>query len=70
MDISRKTWRYADTFDYMERVGVMPPMMVCVACNGGVQGKEYNPALPETADEIASSVKAVFTWSSGLNLNC
>lgn len=51
------SWRYADTYEFMERVQQgMPPAIICVACNGGVQGKESNPALPETADEIADSV--------------
>lgn len=49
-------WRYTDAHAYMERVGKMPPVMIVCACNGGVQGKETNPALPETADEIADSV--------------
>ena len=49
-------WRYADTYEYLERVGKMPPVLVCCACNGGVQGRESNPALPETAEEIAASV--------------
>lgn len=53
-------WDYADTYQYLERVGRMPPMMICVACNGGIQGKEYNEALPETADEIAQSVQAAY----------
>jgi len=54
-------WRYADTYEFMERVqGGMPPAIVCVACNGGVQGKESNEALPETADEIADSVHAAY----------
>ena len=50
------SWRYADTFEYLERVGKMPPVIICCACNGGVQGKEANAALPETAEEIAASV--------------
>lgn len=51
------TWRYADTYEFMERVREgMPPAIICVACNGGVQGREYSDALPETADEIADSV--------------
>lgn len=55
------TWRYADTYEFMERVQAgMPPAIVCVACNGGVQGKESNEALPETADEIADSVFAAY----------
>jgi 3-keto-5-aminohexanoate cleavage enzyme len=38
----------------------MPPLIICVACNGGVQGKEYNKNLPETADEIADSVYGAY----------
>lgn len=54
-------WRYADTYEFMERVQAgMPPAIVCVACNGGVQGKESSDALPETADEIADSVGAAY----------
>jgi len=49
-------WRYTDTYQYLERVGKMPPVIICYSCNGGVQGKEANPNLPETADEIADSV--------------
>jgi 3-keto-5-aminohexanoate cleavage enzyme len=41
----------------MERTRAgLPPVIICVACNGGVQGKEANDALPESADEIADSV--------------
>lgn len=54
-------WRYADTYEFMERVQQgMPPAIICVACNGGVQGKESNAALPETADEIADSVYGAY----------
>lgn len=49
-------WRYADAFEYLERVGRMPPVIVCCAVNGGIQGKESNVALPETTDELADSV--------------
>jgi 3-keto-5-aminohexanoate cleavage enzyme len=34
--------------------------MICVAVNGGVQGKELHPAIPETPDEIADSVYAAY----------
>jgi 3-keto-5-aminohexanoate cleavage enzyme len=41
----------------MEQVRAgMPPVIICCACNGGIQGKEYNENVPETADEIADSV--------------
>lgn len=50
-------WRYSDSHAFMEKVREgMPPVMIVVACNGGLQGKEYNEAIPETPDEIADSV--------------
>lgn len=52
---------YTDSQHFMERVRIgMPPLIICVACNGGIQGKEANGALPETADEIADSVGAAY----------
>ncbi len=53
-------WRYADAYEYMERVGKMPPVIIVCSCNGGVQGKESNDNLPETADEIADSVYGAY----------
>ena len=50
-------WKYTDSYDFMQKVTEgMPPLIICLACNGGIQGKEYNDNLPETADEIADSV--------------
>lgn len=50
-------WNYADAYEFMEKVqDGMPPLIICLACSGGVQGKEYNENLPETAEEIADSV--------------
>jgi len=55
------TWNYADSYEFMEKVQKgMPPLIICIACNGGVQGKEYNENLPETADEIADSVHGAY----------
>lgn len=54
-------WRYADSREYLDRVRRgLPPVMICVACNGGVQGKEYHSALPETPEEIAESVHGAY----------
>ncbi len=53
-------WRYGDAFQYLERVGKMPPAIICCAVNGGIQGKESCPALPESADEIADSVYGAY----------
>jgi 3-keto-5-aminohexanoate cleavage enzyme len=55
------SWPYAGTDEFMDRVqNGMPPLMVCIECNGGVQGKEANDALPETSDEIADSVYGAY----------
>ena len=58
---SRSTWRYADTYEFMEQTRAgLPPVMICLAVNGGIQGKETHDALPETPDEIADSVAAAY----------
>ena len=52
---------YTDSYAFMERVRVgMPPLIICCSCNGGIQGKEANEVIPETADEIADSVAAAY----------
>ena len=53
-------WRYSDANAYLERVGKMPPVIICCSCNGGIQGKEANDNLPESADEIADSVHGAY----------
>ena len=52
---------YTDSYEFMERVRAgMPPLIICVACNGGIQGKEANEFIPESAAEIAESVQAAY----------
>lgn len=54
-------WKYTDAYAFMREVRTgMPPVIICCACNGGIQGKEYNANIPETADEIAESVAAAY----------
>ena len=54
-------WPYADSYAFMEKVRKgMPPVIICLASNGGIQGKEYNANIPETADEIADSVHEAY----------
>ncbi len=54
-------FQYANSHEFMERVRTgMPPLIICVACNGGIQGKEANEFIPETAEEIAESVHAAY----------
>lgn len=47
-------WNYANSYEWMEKLrqGFYPLMITC-ALNGGIQGKESHPALPETPKEIA-----------------
>jgi 3-keto-5-aminohexanoate cleavage enzyme len=55
------SWRYTDAHEYMQRVREgFPPVIICCACNGGLQGQEYNTAIPETPAEIADSVQAAY----------
>jgi 3-keto-5-aminohexanoate cleavage enzyme len=52
---------YTNHYEFMERVRTgMPPLIICCACNGGIQGKEANEVIPETSDEIAASVGAAY----------
>ncbi len=60
-ELDSHSWNYTDSYGFMQRVvDGMPPLIVCVACNGGIQGKEYNFNLPETADEVADSVYGAY----------
>jgi 3-keto-5-aminohexanoate cleavage enzyme len=40
--------------------------MICVAVNGGIQGKELHPEIPETPDEIADSVYAAYNAGASM----
>jgi 3-keto-5-aminohexanoate cleavage enzyme len=63
-NVAADTWRYGDTYEWMERLRRgFGPMIVTCALNGGVQGKESNPALPETAQELAAA--AYDAWNAG-----
>ena len=54
-------WSYTSSHAFMEKVrDGMPPVIICCACNGGVQGKESNESIPETPDEIADSVYVAY----------
>jgi 3-keto-5-aminohexanoate cleavage enzyme len=48
---------YRDAYAWMERVSSLPPLVITAAVNGGVQGKEANPALPEKPAEIAAAAR-------------
>lgn len=59
-DFKNYTWKYTNSYEYMKRVTKMPPCIIVLAVNGGVQGKETSPAIPETSDEIAESVHEAY----------
>ncbi len=59
--MAKFAWRYSDTFEYMEQTRAgFPPAMICVAVNGGIQGKETHDQLPERPEEIAEAVYAAY----------
>ena len=64
------TWAYGDPRAYLEhtRYGAesLPPLIVTVAITGGVQGKEVNAALPETAAEQAQ--ETYDAWNAGASV--
>lgn len=51
------TWRYAETFPFLERLEHgFPPAILSVSVNGALQGPESSPHIPETVAEITSAV--------------
>ncbi len=46
-------WDYRNPYEWMKRTAssTMPPLVICAAITGGVQGKEANVNLPETIEE-------------------
>jgi 3-keto-5-aminohexanoate cleavage enzyme len=55
--MSDALWDFKDPHAWMQRTArsAMPPLIVCCAISGGIQGKETHPALPETAEEQAQA---------------
>jgi 3-keto-5-aminohexanoate cleavage enzyme len=53
-------WDYDDPYEWMERTSKFPPLIVTVAVNGGIQGKESHPALPELPGEIAAQAREAY----------
>lgn len=50
-----QVWEYRNPYQWMERIRTssLPPLIICCAITGGVQGKESNENLPETPEEQA-----------------
>jgi len=49
------SWPYLNSYQWMDKVNKMDPLIITVAINGGIQGKEAHEAIPETPEEIAQS---------------
>lgn len=49
-------WNYTNSYEWMERVSSLEPLIITCCANGGIQGKESHSAIPETPGEIADSV--------------
>lgn len=55
-------YNYSDAREYLKRAGTnrMPPLIICAAITGGIQGKEANPAIPETPEEQAEETRRCY----------
>ena len=55
-------WDFYNPYEWLERVreSSFPPLAICVAITGGVQGKEANPNLPETPEEQVAQTLACY----------
>ncbi len=54
-------WDYSDTYAYLEKLrSGFGPVIITAAISGGVQGKEANPALPETPRELAQEARRAY----------
>lgn len=55
MQMREHIWDFKNSYLWMEKSHKLPPLIITCAVNGGIQGKEVNPAIPETPKEIADS---------------
>ena len=53
-------WDFADSQEWMEHTTRLPPLIITCAVNGGIQGKESHPALPEQPGEIAEQARQAY----------
>lgn len=53
---------YSSAREYLKRAGTnkMPPLMISAAITGSIQGKESNPAIPETPEEQAAECQRCY----------
>lgn len=61
-------WDYKDPYAWMQRTAraSLPPLIVCCAISGGIQGKETHPALPETAEDQAQAAAEAYAAGASM----
>ncbi len=65
-------WDYRNPYEWIKRTRTtsFPPLIVCCAITGGIQGKEANPNLPETVEEqVESSYEAYKAGASMVHIH-
>jgi 3-keto-5-aminohexanoate cleavage enzyme len=56
-----ETWRHGDSQEYLAHVRKgLGPLIITCALNGGIQGREAHPALPETPEQIAEQAAEAY----------
>jgi 3-keto-5-aminohexanoate cleavage enzyme len=55
-------WDFHNPYEWLKRARKweFPPLIICAAITGGVQGKEANPNLPETPEEQVEQTYAAY----------
>lgn len=53
-------WDRSDSYAWMEHTPIREPLIITCALNGGIQGKESHPSLPERPEEIAEEAYAAY----------
>ena len=53
-------WDFSNSYEWMERTSKFPPLVITIAVNGGIQGKERHPELPELPQEIAAQAQEAY----------
>jgi len=65
--VTEASWAFGDPYAYAERLRQgFPPVMVTCALNGGVQGRESHPRLPEHPEQLAEA--ALEAYEAGASI--
>jgi len=59
-------WDFKDSYLWLEKAHKLPPLIITCAVNGGIQGKEVDPAIPETPEEFAESAYGAYNAGASI----